>query len=300
MFDLLPVAAVVNGQYLCMHGGISDELKSLNGINSIDRKREPPEHECLLSDLLWADPQSNRTTDIDYEYNDKRKISVVFGKRPVNSLLQKEGLKAIVRAHECKQRGYKFHQWNGAEEFPPVITIFSAPNYCGTHDNQAAVLISKGEDVDIRTFTERKTVPYTLPDDEPLSDAFTFFHDGLCGHVLDFLYQVLQTAHVKCKGRRRMAHALSASASYDSAYIETLMKTSLDKEKKARGSPRSPKSPRTPVLEEIKEVPAETQGAQVENEEEESKAKTIDDLLGDFEKEMDIEDLGAGEAILAG
>ena len=96
-----------------------------------------------------------------------------------------------------------------------------------------------------------------------------------------------------------MAHALSASASYDSAYIETLMKTSLDKERKARGSPHSPKSPRTPVLEEIKEVPAETQGAQVENEEEEKKAKTIDDLLGDFEKEMDIEDLGAGEAILA-
>ena len=56
VFDLLPVAAIVNGQYLCMHGGISDELKSTEGINSIDRKREPPEHECLLSDLLWADP----------------------------------------------------------------------------------------------------------------------------------------------------------------------------------------------------------------------------------------------------
>ena len=100
-------------------------------------------------------------------------------------------------------------------------------------------------------------MPYTLPDDEPLSDAFTFFHEGLCGHVLDFLYQVLQTAHVKCKGKRRMAHALSASASYDPDYIETLMQASLAKEfgQKKRASPRSPLSPE---LEEIKEVPAET------------------------------------------
>ena len=87
VFDLLPIAAVVNGQYLCMHGGISEEVKSLSSINSIDRKMEPPEYECLLSDLLWADPQSNKSTDIDFEYNDKRKISVIFGKRPVNNLL---------------------------------------------------------------------------------------------------------------------------------------------------------------------------------------------------------------------
>ena len=84
---MLPIAAVVNGQYLCMHGGISEEVKSLSSINSIDRKMEPPEYECLLSDLLWADPQSNKSTDIDFEYNDKRKISVIFGKRPVNNLL---------------------------------------------------------------------------------------------------------------------------------------------------------------------------------------------------------------------
>ena len=95
------------------------------------------------------------------------------------------------------------------------------------------MLISKGDDVDIRTFTEKKNIPYTLPvfggDDDPLADAFTFFHEGVCGHVLDFLYQVLQTAHIKCKGNRRMAHALSSSSSVDSAYIETLMKASLDK-----------------------------------------------------------------------
>lgn len=31
-FDLLPIAAIVNGQYLCMHGGISEALTSIEDI----------------------------------------------------------------------------------------------------------------------------------------------------------------------------------------------------------------------------------------------------------------------------
>ena len=101
-FMQLPVAAIVNGQYLCMHGGISSFLTSADAINQINRKMEPPEEDCLLSDLLWADPAKNRDKEIDYVDNEKRFVSVVFGKRPVNTLLEKEGLKSIVRAHEVK------------------------------------------------------------------------------------------------------------------------------------------------------------------------------------------------------
>ena len=55
MFDLLPVACVINGHQLCMHGGMSQELTSLARVNRINRKREP-EAEDLLLDLLWSDP----------------------------------------------------------------------------------------------------------------------------------------------------------------------------------------------------------------------------------------------------
>ena len=58
-FDNLPIAALVNGQYLCMHGGISDNVPSVDAINQVDRKMEPPEEDCLMSDLLWADPARN-------------------------------------------------------------------------------------------------------------------------------------------------------------------------------------------------------------------------------------------------
>ena len=37
--------------------------------------------------------------------------------------------------------GYKMHKWDGPMNFPYVITIFSAPNYCGYYENKAAVLM---------------------------------------------------------------------------------------------------------------------------------------------------------------
>ena len=53
-----------------------------------------------------------------------------------------------------KQEGYKFHTWDGEGTFPLVITIFSAPAY-GNSDNDAAIMISDGEGVDIKTFAVR-------------------------------------------------------------------------------------------------------------------------------------------------
>ena len=70
---------------------------------------EPPDYDCILLDLLWADPADPKygdDIDTDYVFNDKRQVSIIFGKKPVNTLLEKEGLSAIIRAHECKMDGY--------------------------------------------------------------------------------------------------------------------------------------------------------------------------------------------------
>ena len=42
VFESLPISAVVNNDYLCMHGGISPTLLDIEDINKINRFVEPP------------------------------------------------------------------------------------------------------------------------------------------------------------------------------------------------------------------------------------------------------------------
>lgn len=208
-FDNLPISGVVNGRYLAMHGGISHRLTSLDAINKVERRMEPPD-DTLLADLLWADPAKGRSAfSMNYEDNGERGISVYFGKAPLKTLLQKERLKAVVRAHQQKQTGYKFHTWDGPNEFPPCITVFSAPNYCAS-DNDAAVMISDGDKVDVRTFTERKDKPYVLPE---RADAFSVMQPRLQSLILDSIYNILKfTVSSASPGLRR---TLSQTQSVD-------------------------------------------------------------------------------------
>ena len=50
-----PLKALLNEQFLCIHGGLSPEIKTLNDIRSIDRFKEPPPLGPMC-DLLWSDP----------------------------------------------------------------------------------------------------------------------------------------------------------------------------------------------------------------------------------------------------
>lgn len=54
-FNYLPLSALISGKILCMHGGISPNLRTLEDINSINRPSDVPEG-GLLCDLLWSDP----------------------------------------------------------------------------------------------------------------------------------------------------------------------------------------------------------------------------------------------------
>lgn len=47
---------------------------------------------------------------------------------------------SVIRAHEAQSNGYKMYHWGGKKQFPTVITIFSAPNYCDFYNNKAAVI----------------------------------------------------------------------------------------------------------------------------------------------------------------
>jgi serine/threonine-protein phosphatase 2B catalytic subunit len=61
-FDALPLAAVVNKQFFCTHGGLSPELGKPIDVNTCDRFQEPPKR-GLMCDLLWSDPTTNYGED---------------------------------------------------------------------------------------------------------------------------------------------------------------------------------------------------------------------------------------------
>ena len=57
-FDALPLAALMNKQFLCVHGGLSPEVYTLDDIAKIDRFQEPPA-QGTMCDLLWSDPHED-------------------------------------------------------------------------------------------------------------------------------------------------------------------------------------------------------------------------------------------------
>lgn len=55
MFSYLPLAAVVDGSVLCLHGGLSPSLPLLDNFAAISRIRDVPESGAMC-DLVWSDP----------------------------------------------------------------------------------------------------------------------------------------------------------------------------------------------------------------------------------------------------
>lgn len=110
-------------------------------IEKIERTKEIPKS-GLFCDLMWADPVDNDTGKLDgiTKVNDARGCSYYFGFELVKGFLQKNGLLSVIRAHEAQANGFKMYHWGGQKQFPTVITIFSAPNYCDFYNNKGAVI----------------------------------------------------------------------------------------------------------------------------------------------------------------
>jgi serine/threonine-protein phosphatase PP1 catalytic subunit len=128
-FNCLPVAAIIDEKIICMHGGISPELSSFEQINKLQRPAEVPES-GLMCDLLWADPDK----DVAGWEENERGVSYVFGPEIVTIFLKKHDLDLICRAHQVVEEGYEFFSKQ------QLVTVFSAPNYCGDFDNAAALM----------------------------------------------------------------------------------------------------------------------------------------------------------------
>lgn len=133
-FNTLPLAAIVTGKIFCVHGGLSPVLNSMDEIRHVSRPTDVPDF-GLVNDLLWSDP-----TDSPNEWEDnERGVSYCYNKVAINKFLNKFGFDLVCRAHMVVEDGYEFFNDRS------LVTVFSAPNYCGEFDNWGAVMtVSEG------------------------------------------------------------------------------------------------------------------------------------------------------------
>merc|ERR1712002_194058 len=110
-FNCLPVAAIVDEKIFCCHGGLSPDLQSMEQIRRIMRPTDVPG---------WGE-------------ND-RGVSFTFGADVVSKFLNRHDLDLICRAHQVVEDGYEFFAKR------QLVTLFSAPNYCGEFDNAGGMM----------------------------------------------------------------------------------------------------------------------------------------------------------------
>ncbi|KAK2522824.1 hypothetical protein Q9233_010183 [Columba guinea] len=101
-FNCLPIAAIVDEKIFCCHGGLSPDLQSMEQIRRIMRPTDVPD-QGLLCDLLWSDPDKDV---LGWGENDRGVV----------------------------EDGYEFFAKR------QLVTLFSAPNYCGEFDNAGAMM----------------------------------------------------------------------------------------------------------------------------------------------------------------
>jgi len=129
VFNCMSVCALIDEKIMCMHGGLSPEISSFDQVRRLVRPTDVPDT-GMICDLLWADPDK----DIAGWAENDRGVSFIFGPDVVTSFLQKHDMDLICRAHQVVEDGYEFFAKR------QLITLFSAPNYCGEFDNAGAMM----------------------------------------------------------------------------------------------------------------------------------------------------------------
>lgn len=133
-FGALPLATLINGSYLVMHGGLfSNDKVTLQDIRDINRfplsgLSQPP-RDGLAMELLWTDPQPENGRSPS-----KRGLGIQFGPDITERFCVSNKIRKVLRSHEVRMGGVEVEH-NGR-----LYTVFSAPNYCDATGNMGGVV----------------------------------------------------------------------------------------------------------------------------------------------------------------
>ena len=174
VFEWLPIAAVVDDTVLCVHGGIGESVQSLKQLRAIAR----PAHvdlskRSVLNEVLWSDPTDSDQL-VGCHPNARGPNTVSYGPDRVKDFCDANGLKLVVRAHQCVQDGF---EWCAHGR---LLTVFSAPDYGNRWRNDGAMLVlnrelhafpkvlkSRGKAASSSSWHKDPKRPYTPPRPRP-------------------------------------------------------------------------------------------------------------------------------------
>ncbi|RNA41213.1 serine threonine- phosphatase 2B catalytic subunit alpha isoform isoform X2 [Brachionus plicatilis] len=190
-FDYLPIAAVVDSKFFCVHGGLSPSFSLVSELEKEDRFKEIPKY-GVLCDLTWSDPIDNSEL-IDKEeksslesvsglenfflHNSIRGCSFFYTKNAIERFLKENNLISVIRAHQVQREGISLSSCflvdpvtSQSIGFPSLINIFSAPNYCDVYKNKGAIIKYSDDKFSIKMFNAAEH-PFVLPN---FQNAFTW------------------------------------------------------------------------------------------------------------------------------
>eukprot|EP01013_Petalomonas_cantuscygni_P017156 TRINITY_DN3427_c0_g2_i1.p1 TRINITY_DN3427_c0_g2~~TRINITY_DN3427_c0_g2_i1.p1 ORF type:complete len:546 (-),score=145.15 TRINITY_DN3427_c0_g2_i1:223-1773(-) len=143
-FREMPLAHVINDKVFVVHGGLfSEDGVTIDALQKLDRRHDNADN-GLMAEMLWSDPAEN-PFQIGRSAS-KRGIGVEFGRNVTEDFLSTNQLELVVRSHQVRDEGYT------VEHGGKLITVFSAPNYCDSLGNKAAVISFSGKDMSYKTW----------------------------------------------------------------------------------------------------------------------------------------------------
>ncbi len=119
LYELLPVAAVINDRYFMVHGGIPSSIETIEEIKEITPS------DSTYDELLWNDPTDENE---GFTYNNIRGIGQMFGKIAFDDFLEKNDVDMVFRAHQAFEDGYRYYFDD------KLLSLFSVPDYRNEND----------------------------------------------------------------------------------------------------------------------------------------------------------------------
>jgi diadenosine tetraphosphatase ApaH/serine/threonine PP2A family protein phosphatase len=135
-FDRLPMAAVVDHDIFCVHGGLprivsntfTNEIQQIMALPNVAAVMPSYEYEeewmkQVAGDCIWSDPAGNnsgiRLNEDGFGESPRGGGAIFFGTKAIENFLQRNNLSYVIRAHEAHAQGVSLS--NGARLF----TVFS-------------------------------------------------------------------------------------------------------------------------------------------------------------------------------